>query len=497
MPSTGKPPQHKSLPEKKPGDTDFIITATGERPLPWLGRLLRILKSEPLSQIQLMASLLFTYWSHSKGWFSVMPPWAVTIHGGGIPDPLNALTRLTLGYDDGSPSSYRIDHLTLEEEDALKKRIQRAIRFLSQKSPTDATVRAYTKELRDCQTKLAAGNELFRGIGQLSRLWHPDLGWFCLSAILEARIETSSDIDCLSRLLKRTPEALRHPMAARSDEAVPISLRVSGAIPAKDWTPPLVEAILREELPILFLPHFTGAVEIPEGDLKLFETFACLYRAHIHNPQNPHRIQSGNHAVNQRWLPRFGWLRDLEARLWDRLNQIPHPGYRYFIMETIHRLEAASWRLIQDFARPGTTEEMMRPWVEDLLWCAARSLEISVESLGFHGIGIQARDTQLPLTKALAFIRSHPEATGVTPRQVDRHFGIRKEARDRTLDELQRHGLAIRYDRRVAATRFDEFIQTLVEDPSIPHRRLSLIDLADTKPDPPPYADLQHLAARF
>lgn len=495
MPSTGKPPQPKSLPEKKPDD--FMISTTGERPLPWLGRLLRILKSEPLSQIQLMASLLFTYWSHSKGWFSVMPPWPVTIHGGGIPDPLNALARLMLGYAEGSPSSYRIDHLTPEEEEALDKRIQRAIRILSQKSPTDATVRAYTDDLRACQTKLAAGNKLFRDIGLLSRLWHPHLGWFSQSAILEARIETASDIDRLSRLLKRTPEALRHPVTVRSDDVVPISLRVSGAIPAKDWTPPLVEAILREELPMLFLPHFTGAVEIPENDLKLFENFAFRHRLHIHNPRNRHRLQSGNHAVDQRWLASFGWLRDLEARLWDRLNQIPFPGYRYFIMETLHRLEAASWRLIQDFARPGTTHDMMCPWVEDLLWCAARSLEISVESLGFHGIGIQARDTQLPLPKALAFIRSHPAATGVTPRQMDRHFGIRKEARDRVLDELQRLGLVIRHDRRVVATRFDEFIQTLVEDPSIPHRRLSLMDLADTKPDRPPYADLQHLAGRF
>ena len=480
--------------EKKPGDPDdFMISSTGERPLPWLGRLLRILQAEPLSQIQLMASLLFTYWGHSGGWFSVQPPWAVTIHGGGMPDPLNALMRLTLGCDDTVDSSYRIDPLTPEEEAAQEIRIQRAIRFLTQRRPTDATVRTYTYELTDSQKKRAVGNERFCGIGLLHRLWHPQLEWFSYSENLEARIETTSDIDCFSRLLKSTPESLRHPESISPKNVTPISLRLSGAIPAKDWSPTLVEAILREDLPMLFLPHFTDAIDIPENDLKLFKAFGFKYRLHIHSQRN--RL-TGNHAVALRPLPRFDWMTKLEARLWDRLNAIPHPGYRYFIMETLHRLEAASWRLIRDIARPGTTDEIMRPWVEDLFWCAARSLEISVASLGFHGIGLQARDTQVSLPKSLAFIRSFPAATGVTPREIDRHFGIRKAARDHTLDELQRLGLAIRFDRRVVAPRFDEFIQTLAEDPSIPHRRLSLMDLADTKPDPPPYADLHRIVGR-
>jgi hypothetical protein len=236
---------------------------------------------------------------------------------------------------------------------------------------------------------------------------------------------------------------------------VPKQLALSGSLPGSEWDRPLVDALMRDGGPVLFLPHTTTApLKLPYSpDLHL----ACMQVA-----ETGWRRQ----VTAEQVLPNDPWVQHHHVALMKRLVHTPM-DYAFNVQRVLRELWHVCVRFACVICEQGGGPDAITLITQDLFRSTLRAVVIGVASLAYHGWGVHAGVPRASVVLLLEHLRTNGPQTR---RDLQRKFPqwLKAGKRDALLDRLSDEGQVFCPDTVVSAVPLSEFITWLHRRPEFP-----------------------------
>ena len=287
--------------------------------------------------------------------------------------------------------------------------------------------------------------------GQYARMWDTELGLMTDddgSIIL--RVERDLDHARLREDITKYPDNLLRPLGRDNRAGITIkAAAVSGSLTPAQWDATIVTSVLREGLPILFLPHVTQKpLKTPE---RWFVTM-MEFEKYCHGlPTDIHRIRPIRGKLDD-------WGKSIENRVRSRLKSLP-AAYEFFVLQVLRELPAVCVEIARFMAVRDSTVEEVAALIHDLRSHAAHGIALGLESLAFHCCGIEGCD-KATARSLLAFVR---EKGSVSRRDIQRKLQkLDAESLGVVLTKLVAEGLVtLEGERTVHAVTLEAFLRSL------------------------------------
>lgn len=450
------------------------------------GKLLRTLlvsnAEAETTRCQIITSMLLAEWQAKGTWAPGCPPSFLLVNAGADPDPCLRLPRASFGSDlpvrNFKPPSD--DPLSLSPEQAMVH-MNRIIAeaATAAKSPippncysTDQT--AANRRWWNLSQKALYGSTTTAFYG----CQHPDYG---LASTPRGHtslwVESRADLSRLQADLRDDTSSYWQPWGYNTQyRRVPMITSVMGSISAVQWTAKLVEDVVVNCAPLVFLPHVAPATTLllSETDCSIMlgmsgNEYACPSKGMVvPAPQN---------------LPNF--YRPYERLLRCRLQNLP-TDYEFYIMSLIRQLHSMTVALVSKLTVALPDQEKLE-WALKLTAltydAVLRGITFGIEALVFHGWGLPiAGDARVTTTKFLGLIR---EQGSCSRRDLLRRFQtVDADQRDEILTQIEQEGLINSTGTQVEAVSCRQFFNSLPNRPFMP-RPLSWDEIQVPLPEPP------------
>jgi hypothetical protein len=289
------------------------------------------------------------------------------------------------------------------------------------------------------------------------RAWSDEYGWLSgEDNRMVLRLEHPDDRKTLRKDLLGASPKLRDPRGLdHLLQMVPKQLALSGSLPGSVWDRPLVDALMRDGGPVLFLPHSTTApLKLPYSpDLHL----ACMQVA-----DTGWRRQ----VTAEQVLPDDPWVQHYHLALMKRLVHTPM-DYAFNVQRILRQLWQVCVRFARAICEQGGGPDAITLISQDLFRSTLRAVVIGVASLTYHGWGFHAGVPRASVVQLLDHLRANGPQTR---RDLQRKFPLwlRAGKRDALLDRLSDAGLVFCPDTVVSAVPLSDFISWLHRRPEFP-----------------------------
>lgn len=289
------------------------------------------------------------------------------------------------------------------------------------------------------------------------RAWSEDYGWLSgADTRMVLRLEQPDDRKLLREDLLGASTKLLNPQGLDHNlHRVSKQLALSGSLPGSEWDRPLVEALMREGAPVLFLPHTaTVPLEIPYSpDLRL----ACM---------NVANAGWRRQVTPEQLLPDDPKVQHFHGALMRRLVHTPM-DYAFNVQRLLRELPHVCIRLALVICERGGGADAVTFIGQDLFRSTLRAVVIGVASLAYHGWGFDAGVPRERIQQLLEHLRTNGPQTR---RDLQRKFPLWLKAgkRDALLNRLSDVGLVFCPDTLVSAVPLPEFIEWLHRRPEFP-----------------------------
>lgn len=426
--------------------TFSMYCSGGAKPLRSLAAFIHGSAGDEATRCMVAATLVTTLWQVVGRAMPFQPPSFLLVNAGGLDeDPLDKLASDNTG--PGPITSGRS-----EEHTKRNRRVLFGIINDYNRTQRD-NPSALERFLRQCQPIFGEARTQAYGDGRA--------GYYAERMDDQLGLVTDRTDDIILRLgrpadherfrsdVRDHLEQLREP-TGYNDAMMRVSKRayIAGSLSAAQWDETVVTDIVSKGMPLLFLPHTACQPLniIGMDDLNIISwTLASgdMERATASVPD----------------LPDSPCLAACEDRLRSRLRHFP-AAYEFFILRTIRELGVVCASLVAYVGQCGATKVNERDslyW--DLYVMCVRAVTLGVESLAYHGHGIDTGCPRGEAVKVLSYIR---EKGAVSRRNLQRRFEfLTAEVRDEMLERLAAEGLLELSARRVAAVPLAEFIRSL------------------------------------
>jgi hypothetical protein len=232
-------------------------------------------------------------------------------------------------------------------------------------------------------------------------------------------------------------------------------LALSGSLPGSEWDRALVDALMRDGGPVLFLPHSaTAPLEIPHSrSLHV----ACM------------QVGDANwqrQVTAERVLPDDRWVQHYHLALMKRLVHMPM-DYAFNVQRILRELGHVCVCIARVVSGQSGGADAVTLLSQDLFRSTLRAVVIGVASLAYHGWGFDAGVPRASVVQLLEHLRSKGPQTR---RDLQRKFPqwLRAWERDALLDRLSAAGLVYCPDTVVSAVPLSDFIRWLHRRPEFP-----------------------------
>jgi len=408
---------------------------------------------DDLTQCQTAAVIVLSLWQVSGRVWSRDLPSLLLVNATGANDPLDALARESTGMRPKDPEDPEGNYRSGPQTREFMRKLAKTSDTLKKQSPAQhaAWLTTYGKfwvqALPNCFGSARAG--------QYARRHDPVLGVVTDddgSAVL--RIERAVDYDRLLEDITQHPENILAPPGRDKNIAiVHKAVAISGSLNLEQWSADLVEHILNQCLPILFLPHAAQApLKGSNGHWPFaVREFENMYRARRAQDLEIHRLRRIPGKLD-------AWTCALEDRLRARLQHL-NGGYAYLVQEALRLLQVACLAIVQDFATHETTLHDTSVLAQDFYRLAATGIAMGIEALAWHCRGF---DPGCAIMTAQAIL-AHVRAVGtVSRRDIQRKLQKSNAAQlKEVLAKLEAEGLVRLEGKTVHAVAFADFVRAL------------------------------------
>lgn len=282
-----------------------------------------------------------------------------------------------------------------------------------------------------------------------------DFGWFT-DATDHSILRLDRDEDCaqLKEDVRLHPERLINPVgygARMREESKRLS--IAGSYPVTDWDDHLAAGIIRNALPVLFLPHTADKPLVTPGHMALEWIGIALAAEAEGETVTP--VQA-YHRLDLIALP---WFKQRLTRLRERLRYFP-ADYEFFVINTVREMLPCCRRLAGIVAPNGTPEAEQVNFGFDLFTHVLQGLCLGIESLGWHGYGFESPGGSGPARRVLRAVREHGS---LSKRDLLRHQQwLTADSRDGILAGLKAEGLIAITGNEITATPFNDYWQHIL-----------------------------------
>lgn len=422
-------------------------------------RLLHSCPDDNLTREQTAATVVLAFWQAAGRVWTRNLPSVLRVHASPASDPLEELARSSIGKGT-SPEA----HSACDQDSAMDPRsmlcdVVRRYDALYTKNPlaADQWVNDQGSKLWQQKKRQAFGTGR---TGRYSDMWDPELGLMTDddgSIILH--IDREQDFAHMCADIANYPDHFTETQGRCSMKVAKVlkSSAVSGSITPLQWSADIVNSILEEGLPFLFLPHATepAAVKMPAAWFLTSMNFEKMIRGERNVPPDITGIKPVLYNVR-------GHLGEVENALRQRLIFLP-TCYEFFVRNTLRHLPGACSEIARFLAPPQSIE--LTALFLDLVALTARGIALGVESLVYHGAILYQADELKTVQAVLSSIR---ENGSTTRRNIQRKVQkLTAEQLDTLLSKLATAGVITLEGRReVHAVAFDTFVRSLAAQPS-------------------------------
>ena len=366
------------------------------------------------------------------------PPGFLLIHAGDEPvDPIDAVVKTLVGI---IPPTPRPETETFERH----RRVMRAA--LLQKLHSGGHARPVLdffglQQRRRCPLVDAFQNAIAENHGQGRAGWYADrhdeeFGWVTDAtghSIL--RLDRKEDLRQFREDVRTNPAQLIRPTGYGSDMRQETKrLSIAGSLPAADWDEHLASGIVRNALPVFFLPHSAYEPLVTPGELALEWIGIALAGEAVESTATPAE------AYERLDLIKPPWVKERINRLRERLHHFP-ADYEFFVMRSVRELLPCCRRLVSVTAPTGSPEEEQLNLTFDLFSNVLQGVCLGVEALGWHGYGFESQSHSDGMRRVLRAVRDHGS---MSKRDLQRHQQwLTAATRDEILEALTREGLVM------------------------------------------------------
>lgn len=290
--------------------------------------------------------------------------------------------------------------------------------------------------------------------------WYADrrdeeFGWFTdASGHSILRLDRADDRRQLKEDLRLRPQWLIHPLGYGSrmrEEAKRLS--IAGSLPVADWDDHVVDSIVHNAIPVLFLPHTASEPLVTPGDLAL-EWIGIALASEAEGSQ-----ATPAEPYQRLDLIKPPWVKERLARLRGRLRHFPS-DYEFFVTRSLRELLPCCRRLVGITAPGGTPEAGQCDLTFDLFNMVLQGVCLGVESLGWYGYGFASPGGREPMQRALRAIR---ERGSISRRELLRNQQwLKAERRDAIIAVLEHEGLVLTTDNELTAAPFTDYWRSII-----------------------------------
>jgi hypothetical protein len=288
------------------------------------------------------------------------------------------------------------------------------------------------------------------------RAWSDQHGWLSGDdSRMVLRLHTADDRKAFCKDALEAVEKLRSPQGYdHLLRRVRKQLCISGSLPGAEWDRSLVETMMKEGWPVVFLPHVaTAPLEIPwSADMHL----TCVQVA---------ATGWQRQVMAEQKLPDEPWIQHYHTALMKRLTHMPF-DFSFNIQRIVRELGGVCMRLASVIGEPRGPNAITLIG-QDMFRSTLRAVVIGVASLSYHGWGFDAGVSRERVQQLMEHLRkSGPQ----TRRALQRNFPMWLKAgeRDAHLQRLSDLGLVYCPDDVVSAVPLTEYIQWLRRMPEFP-----------------------------
>jgi hypothetical protein len=228
---------------------------------------------------------------------------------------------------------------------------------------------------------------------------------------------------------------------------------VSGSVPSRSYGQLLVDALVSEDLPMVFLPHLADCpLKLP--DSVNFNVLLCTLATRAAQASRP-------------WVPELPdtpWRARYEERLRSRLRHFP-ASYEAFIQRTVREIITCCAVVVSHACATGDVTEERDALYRDLRKMCLRGLALGIEGLAYHGYGFDGGCSREDLRDFVDLIRA---LASTTRRDLQRRFPrFNSTQRDKVLEILADEGLVELSGKTVKAVTWRDFVRQLPTRPAL------------------------------
>lgn len=408
------------------------------------------------------AMLTLSLWQKTRGPVTDSVPSVLLVHASEKEgDPIDAFVSAFLHNSVRSKE----EELKEQEESGFKPTLNcpsepqssmRAALLLAEDSRRSGNTRNFAfacKSFNNYRSQYHGHGSIFR----YTRAWSDEYGWLgCDENRMILRLDQSDDLIALRKDLLEKPTKLSDPRGLDySLFMVSKKLALSGSIPGSEWDRPLVDALMKDGAPVLFLPHtITEPLNIPYGpDLGL----GCM------QVENAGRLRQ---VTAQRVLWDDARIQHFYRVLMRRLAHTTM-DYSFNVQRVIRELGDVCVNIAAAICINGGGAHAISMISQDLFRSTLRAVVIGVSSLTYHGWGFCVGIPRASILQLLQLLRTHGPQTR---RNLQRKFPqwLKAGRRDALLDQLSDEGLVRCPGNIVSAVPLSEFIKWLSIQPEFP-----------------------------
>jgi hypothetical protein len=424
-------------------------------PMEDVGRFMHECAKDPVTRVMSTTALVLALCQTAGPTMISQPPGFILINAGDEPaDPIDALMKTLIGMTRPGPRP--------KAEDFERNRQTMKVLLLQKKSERDKPILDFfdLPEPSGCSESSLFLSALANNYGGGRAGWYADrrdvdYGWGTdASGHTILRLDRAEDLRQLREDVRLHPERLSHPTGYGAEmKEEPKKLSLAGSLPAADWDNHLVDGIIHNALPVLFLPHTASHPLATPGHLALDWIGFALAGEAVKSQATPVEIYQRLDPIT---VP---WFRERMTQLRERLHHFP-ADYEFFVMRSVRELLPCCRRLVGITASGRTKQEEQLNLTFDMFSTALHGVALGIESLGWHGYGFECPGGQNALRRVLRAIR---ERGSISKRDLQRNQQwLTAESRDAIVGALVAEGLVMTTDNEITALPFADYWQRII-----------------------------------